>query len=110
MDPDPRICREQTALWVWAAQHGVTLHLIQPGKPAQNACIESFNGKFRDEGLNEHWVLTLHEAQLVIQAWRRKYNKERTHSTIGDITPMEFIHNYQTETHVVQESTSLAVV
>jgi len=47
-----------TALDAWAGQHGVTLHCIQPGKPVQNACIERFNGKFRDECLNEHWLLT----------------------------------------------------
>jgi transposase InsO family protein len=57
-----------TALDAWAAQHGVHLHFIQPGKPVQNAFIESFNGKFRDECLNEHWFLTLQEAQLVIEA------------------------------------------
>jgi putative transposase len=82
-----------TALDAWAAQHGVHLHFIQPGKPVQNAFIESFNGKFRDECLNEHWFLTLQEAQLVIEAWRREYNEERTHSGIGDLTPQEFIHN-----------------
>ncbi len=62
-----------TALDAWAAQHGVHLHFIQPGKPVQNAFIESFNGKFRDECLNEHWFLTLQEAQLVIEVWRREY-------------------------------------
>ena len=99
-----------TALDAWAAQYGVHLHFIQPGKPVQNAFIESFNGKFRDECLNEHWFVTLQEAQLVIEAWRREYNEERTHSGIGDLTPQEFIHNYQTRTHLAQESTTLAVV
>jgi putative transposase len=99
-----------TALDAWAAQRGVHLHFIQPGKPVQNAFIESFNGKFRDECLNEHWFLTLQEAQLVIEAWRREYNEERTHSTIGDVTPQEFIQNYQTGAHLAQESPSLAVV
>jgi len=98
------------ALDAWAAQHGVHLHFIQPGKPVQNAFIESFNGKFRDECLNEHWFLTLQEAQLVIEAWRREYNEERTHSTIGDVTPQEFINTYQGGAHVAQQSTSLAVV
>lgn len=99
-----------TALDAWAAQHGVQLHFIQPGKPVQNAFIESFNGKFRDECLNEHWFLTLQEAQLVIEAWRREYNEERTHSALGDMTPLEFIHHYQTRASLAQESTSLAVV
>jgi len=99
-----------TALDAWAGQHGVQLHFIQPGKPVQNAFIESFNGKFRDECLNEHWFLTLQEAQVVIEAWRREYNEERTHSTIGDVTPMEFINNHQDRPHAAQESTSLALV
>jgi len=94
----------------WAAQHGVHLHFIQPGKPVQNAFIESFNGKFRDECLNEHWFLTLPEAQLVIEAWRREYNEERTHSAIGDLTPMEFINHHHNQPQTAQESTSLAVV
>lgn len=99
-----------TALDAWATQHGVHLHFIQPGKPVQNAFIESFNGKFRDECLNEHWFLTLQEAQLVIEAWRREYNEDRTHSTIGDVTPMEFIQHYQDRSQAARESTSLALV
>ncbi len=99
-----------TALDAWATQHGVHLHFIQPGKPVQNAFIESFNGKFRDECLNEHWFLTLQEAQLVIEAWRREYNEERTHSTIGNVTPQEFITNYQNGAHPAQEVTSSALV
>jgi putative transposase len=94
----------------WAAQQGVHLHFIQPGKPVQNAFIESFNGTFRDECLNEHWFLTLQEAQLVIEAWRREYNEERTHSAIGNLTPMEFIHHHHNQPQTTQESTSLAVV
>ena len=99
-----------TALDAWAAQHGVHLHFIQPGKPVQNAFIESFNGKFRDECLNEHWFVTLQEAQLVIESWRREYNEERTHSAIGDVTPQEFITHYQTEAKLTQELTFSAVV
>lgn len=99
-----------TALDAWAAQHGVHLHFIQPGKPVQNAFIESFNGKFRDECLNEHWFLTLQEAQLVLEAWRREYHEERTHSTIGDVTPQEFITTYQNGAHLPQERPSSALV
>ncbi len=98
------------ALDAWAFQRGVTLHFIQPGKPVQNAFIESFNGKFRDECLNEHWFVTLQEAQGVIEAWRREYNEERTHSTLGDVTPMEFIKNHQDRSQTPQELTSLALV
>jgi putative transposase len=84
----------------------VYLHFIQPGKPIQNAFIESFNGKFLDECLNKHWFLTLQEGQLVIEAWRREYRREykeeRTHSTIVDMTPREFILHHQTEAHRAQ--------
>ncbi|TKB90012.1 MAG: transposase [Nitrospira sp.] len=86
------------------------LHFIQLGKPVQNAFIKRFNGKFWDECLNEHWFLTQQEAQLVIEARRREYNEERTHSTIGDVKPMEFIHNHLDRTQMAEELTSLAVV
>jgi putative transposase len=99
-----------TALDAWACQHGVALHFIQPGKPVPNAFIQSFNGKFRDECLNEHWFMSVQEAQAVIETWRREYNEERTHSTLGNVTPMEFIHNHQDRPQTAQESTSLAVV
>lgn len=79
-------------------------------REVQNAFVESFNGKFRDECLNEHWFLTLQEAQLVIEAWRREYNEERTHSAIGDVTPQEFIRNHQAGAYRAQDSTTLAVV
>jgi putative transposase len=113
--PDPLILDNGpkfagTALDAWAAQHGVHLHFIRPGKPLQNAIIESFNGKFRDECLNEQWFLTLPEARLVIEAWRREYNEERTHRRIGDVTPREFINNYQNGSPVALGSTSLTVV
>jgi putative transposase len=98
------------ALDTWAFQRGVTLHFIQPGKPVQNAFIESFNGKFRDECLNEHWFVTLQEAQVAIEAWRREYNEDRPHSTIGDVTPMEFITNYEHRPQTSQDSTSMTLV
>lgn len=79
------------ALDAWAFAKGVKLHFIQPGKPTQNAFCESFNGKFRDECLSDNWFLTLQEAQVIIETWRKEYNEERTHSSIGDLTPMEFI-------------------
>lgn len=77
------------ALDQWAYEHGVQLKLIQPGKPTQNAYIESFNGKFRDECLNEHWFLSLAHARAVIQTWRRDYNEQRPHSMLGYQTPAE---------------------
>jgi len=78
------------ALDAWAYQRGVRLHFIDPGKPVQNAFIESFNGKMRDECLNEHWFGTLGEARQTIEAWRRDYNEVRPHSSLGNRTPQEF--------------------
>ena len=74
----------------WAYEEGVKLHFIEPGKPIQNAFIESFNGKMRDECLNEHWFMTLREARETIELWRRDYNGVRPHSALGNRTPKEF--------------------
>jgi len=82
----------------WAYEHGVPPLLIQPGKPTQNAYIESFNGKFRDECLNEHWFRNLHHAKILIAAWRRDYNEQRAHSSIGYLTPAEFAVNQRQHT------------
>ena len=74
----------------WAHQHAVSLHFIEPGKPTQNAFIESFNGSFRDECLNEHWFPDLADAQQKVESWRKKYNTFRPHSSLGQMTPEEF--------------------
>jgi putative transposase len=74
----------------WAYRRAVLLCFIRPGKPNENAYIESFNGKFRDECLNEHWFLSLAHARRVIEAWRIEYNTERPHSSLGNQTPAEF--------------------
>jgi putative transposase len=68
------------ALDVWAYAHGVTLDFIEPGKPTQNAHIESFNGKFRDECLDLHWFGSLAHARAIIQTWKEDYNTQRPHS------------------------------
>jgi putative transposase len=78
------------ALFLWAQQRGVRLHFIQPGKPTQNAYVESFNGKFRDTCLNEHWFINLAEARRVIERWRRHYNEVRPHSSLGYLAPATF--------------------
>lgn len=78
------------AVDVWAYERGVKLRFIEPGKPVQNAFIESFNGKMRDECLNEHWFGTLGEARQTIEAWRRDYNEVRPHSSLRNRTPQEF--------------------
>ena len=80
-----------SALDAWAYRRGIQLHFIEPGKPTQNAYIESFNGRFRDECLNEHWFRTLDEARGLIEAWRQDYNTVRPHSSLGDLTPVEFV-------------------
>ena len=74
----------------WAFEQGVALHFIDPGKPTQNGHSESFNGKFRDECLNENWFMSLGEAREKIEAWRRDYNQVRPHSALGYQTPEEF--------------------
>jgi putative transposase len=78
------------AMLTWAHARGVTLRLIEPGKPTQNAHIESFNGRFRDECLNEHWFTSLAHAQVVIEAWRREYNEERPKKGLGGLTPAAY--------------------
>jgi putative transposase len=67
------------------------LRFIEPGKPQQNAYIESFNGKFRDECLTEHWSLSMRHARAVIADWRVEYNEERPHSALDYKTPKEFV-------------------
>jgi len=74
----------------WAFEKGVELRFIQPGKPTQNCYIESFNGKFRDECLNENWFVNLGEAKKTIERWRLDYNHRRPHSSLGKRTPSEY--------------------
>jgi putative transposase len=78
------------ALDAWTYAQGVTLRFIRPGKPIENAYIESFNGKFRDECLNEHWFQSVAAAQHLIELWRRDYNEVRPHSALGNVPPGAF--------------------
>jgi putative transposase len=78
------------AMLNWSHRTGVALRLIEPGKPNQNAYIESFNGRLRDECLNEHWFTSLSHARSVIEAWRREYNEERPKRVLGGLTPAEY--------------------
>lgn len=75
------------AMVIWAHQQGVQLRLIQPGKPNQNAYVESFNGRLRDECLNEHWFTHLLQARTTIETWRQEYNEERPKKALGGLTP-----------------------
>lgn len=78
------------AMLQWAHDRGVSLRLIEPGKPNQNAYIESFNGRFRDECLNEHWFANLLHARTLIETWRREYNEERPKKALGGLTPTAY--------------------
>jgi len=73
-----------------AALTGVSLDFSRPGKPTDNALIESFNGRLRAECLNENWFLSLEDAQAKIKMWWKDYNEVRPHSALGDITPHSF--------------------
>ena len=74
----------------WAYERGVKLQFIEPGKPIQNAFIESFNSRLREECLNEHVFVSLNDARGKIEKWRIEYNRERPHSSLGHLTPEEF--------------------
>lgn len=78
------------AMLTWAHRHGIALRLIEPGKPTQNAYIESFNGRLRDECLNEHWFASLQHAKVEIERWRREYNEERPKRVLGGLTPTAY--------------------
>jgi putative transposase len=78
------------AFLAWTTLHGIRHILIQPGRPMQNGYIESFNGKFRDECLNEQWFQSLPQARDCIAEWRKDYNEVRPHSSLGRIPPAQF--------------------
>jgi putative transposase len=78
------------ALDALAYGHGIELHFIEPGKPTQDAYVESFNGRLRDACLNEHWFMSLGQARETIETWRLDYNAVRPHSALGDVSPQEF--------------------
>ena len=79
------------AMDAWAYAREVKLHFIEPGKPMQNGYVESFNGKFRDECLNENWFIDLPDVRQVAEDYRVDYNEERPHRSLGNLTPSEYI-------------------
>ncbi len=83
------------AMQLWANDAGIVLNQIEPGKPSQNGFVESFNGKFRDDCLNENWFASLEEVRQIIENWRVEYNAVRPHSSLGYQTPEEFAANWQ---------------
>jgi putative transposase len=78
------------ALDQWAYLHQVTLDFSRPGKPTDNAVVESFNGRLRDECLNTNWFMSLDDAKSKIEAWRRHYNETRPHTALGFVPPSEY--------------------
>jgi len=86
---------QSRALEDWAYRRSVQLDVIRPGKPVENAFIESFNGRLRDECLNVHQFASLDEARTIIEAWRVDYNQRRPHSSLGHLTPNEFVAQRQ---------------
>ena len=78
------------AMLTWAHARDIRLFLIQPGKPNQNAYVESFNGRLRDECLNEHWFVSLAHAKVEIETWRCEYNDERPKKALGGLTPSAY--------------------
>ena len=110
----PRILRTDNALefcgramLTWAHTRGVTLRLIEPGKPNQNAYIESFNGRFRDECLNEHWFTSLAHARAIIEDWRREYNDERPKKALGGLTPTAYARQLTKRTETAKVTAGL---
>jgi len=85
MDNGPEMTSR--ALDQWAYEHGVRLRFIAPGKPVQNCYIESFNGRLRDECLNQHWFRSLGDARQIVEDWREDYNRVRPHSALGGLSP-----------------------
>jgi putative transposase len=86
------------ALDQWAYERGVRLRFIEPGKPVQNAFVESFHGRLRDECLDRHWFLGLADARHTVEAWRRDYNRARPHSALGYRAPEEFRFDFDRAT------------
>ena len=82
---------------LWAYKSKVTLAFSRPGKPTDNAFIESFNGRFRDECLNCHWFESVQDAKLKIEYWRAEYNESRPHKALNNLSPLEYVASLATE-------------
>ena len=89
------------AMDLWAYQNGMTIDFSRPGKPTDNAFVESFNGTFRAECLNAHWFGTLAEAKRRIEAWRQQYNESRPHRSLGERTPSEFANQFEASRQLI---------
>lgn len=89
VDNGPEFISKDLDLWAW--MNGVTLDFSRPGKPTDNAFVESFNGKVRAECIDQNWFLSLDDARLKCEAFRQEYNEVRPHSSLGNKTPMEYM-------------------
>ncbi len=89
LDNGPEFTSRLLDHWAWC--NGVTLDVIRPGTPTDNAVIEAFNARLRQECLNEHWFLSVADAQELVDTWREDYNRVRPHSSLGNMTPEEFV-------------------
>ena len=88
---------------LWAYHRGVKIEFSRPGKPTDNAFVESFNGTFRDECLNAHWFESLENARMQIDGWRIEYNESRPHRALGEIPPAEFARRYRASSSMTVE-------
>jgi len=97
------------ALDEWAYRRGVKLFFISPGKPVENMYMESFNGRLRDECLNLYYFTSLDYARRIIEEWRIDYNTERPHSSLGNLTPEEFIQKLKGKTHTATATENVLI-
>jgi len=93
VDNGPEFASRAVDQWVY--DRGIELHFIAPGRPMENAFVESFNGRFRDECLNQHWFTSLGDARRTIEEWRIDYNDVRPHGSLGRIPPAAFAARFQ---------------
>ncbi len=91
---------------LWAYHHKARIDFSRPGKPTDNAFIETFNGSLRDECLNVHWFASLDEAKTTVEAWRQDYNESRPHSSLGNLSSAEYIRAYKDFTHISSTATA----
>lgn len=103
-DNGPEFCGK--AMLTWAHRNGITLRPIEPGKPNQNAYVESFNGRLRDECLNEHWFTSIEHARAEIERWRREYNEERPKKSLGGLTPAQYAKQLAIKAVTIPENSS----
>jgi len=98
------------AMDTWAYRNDVVLDFIRPGRPVENAFIESFNGSFRDECLNSHLFFSLEDANEKLEQWRIEYNTDRPHSSLGNLTPKEYADQRQQNNDILMKSLNLETV